>query len=85
MLVGHFIYVDAMIVDTPIVDTRIRARITDARRLADRLDRAELFCSYLHLQWQGIHEAQVAFDGTAVIEAIKWDIASIRARLARAG
>jgi hypothetical protein len=50
-LVESFSYVDAMIVDTPIVDVRARTEISDVRAIGDRLDRMGRFRAYLDNQW----------------------------------
>jgi GTPase SAR1 family protein len=47
-LVSQFTYIDAMIVDTPILDTEYRARIGDVEPINDRLSRASIFCEYLN-------------------------------------
>lgn len=50
-MVGVFTYVDAMIVDTPIVNPAVRSQIQSAATIQDRLSRAETFCQYLDDQW----------------------------------
>lgn len=50
-MVSIFTYVDAMIVDTPIVDPAVRPQIQHVATIQDRLDRAESFCRYLDNQW----------------------------------
>ena len=46
-LVGTFQYLDAIIVDTPILDEELRARINDDRQIRSRLVRCREFIEYL--------------------------------------
>lgn len=46
-----FSYVDAMIVDTPILDPAVRGQVTEVQSLDQRLERAEIFRGYLNEQW----------------------------------
>ena len=62
---------DAMIVDTPIVDKDSRDKIDDVDIITDRLDRAELFCDYLDAQWQGLSDQELSFSWPSV----RWYIA----------
>lgn len=57
ILVGIFTYLDAVVVDTPIVEPTMRQLIHDARNLPDRLRRAEVFRFYLDRQWRKLGEA----------------------------
>jgi hypothetical protein len=50
-MLSLFTYVDAVIVDTPIVDPAVRREIQDAYHISDRLARAKLFQRYLDEQW----------------------------------
>lgn len=50
-LIDRFTYVDAAIVDIPILDESMRARIGDAHTLAERVDRVRLVREYLDNQW----------------------------------
>ena len=52
ILIGMFVYLDAMVVDTPIVEQSYRSMIADARYIADRVRRAEIFKAYLDRQWR---------------------------------
>jgi len=47
-LLSVFQYIDATIVDTPILDENIRDKIKDVYTLDDRIERTELFLSYLN-------------------------------------
>jgi len=55
VLVKKFTYIDAMVIDTPIIDDTVRSKINDIKPIAERLKRAKLFLGYLddcsnHLQ-----------------------------------
>ncbi len=73
-MISVFSYVDAMIVDTPIVDTKSRAQITDAHAIGDRLRRSELFRRYLDDQWNTFGPDVPAFDWAASSAALREDI-----------
>jgi hypothetical protein len=47
ILVAYFAYVDAILVDTPIIGERYRSLITDVHTLSERVARAEYFRIYL--------------------------------------
>lgn len=47
-----FSYVDAMIVDTPIVDPSVRRNMRDVHSIKDRIQRAKQFQLYLDAQWE---------------------------------
>jgi hypothetical protein len=84
-MVRHFSYVDAMIVDTPIVQVQYRTRIVDAKSIVDRLDRAEIFRTYLDEQWRKlqIEDGDHGFNWTGLSSALASDIADARHRADR--
>ena len=51
VLAGVFAYIDAVVIDTPIVDTGFSRAIGDAHTLSERVRRVELFRAYLDKQW----------------------------------
>jgi hypothetical protein len=57
VLAGMFTYLDAVVVDTPILDDSYRRRISDAQGLSDRLRRAEIFRVYLDGKWSAVESA----------------------------
>jgi hypothetical protein len=59
VLLAYFAYIDAIVVDTPIVEENYRNIITDAHSLADRVTRAEYFRLYLDRQWPKIKAADL--------------------------
>lgn len=72
-MIEKFVYVDAMIVDTPIVEHQVRQRIRDVRSIDERLARAKTFRTYLDEQWQQFaQDAALPFawpDSSAALEA----------------
>lgn len=54
ILAGMFAYIDAAVVDTPIVDDSYRRLIRPTHDIDERLRRAELFRVYLDGQWRGL-------------------------------
>ena len=58
--------IDAVVVDTPILDRDIREQIRDVDNIMGRLRRAELFRNYLDSHWQHCTEAGIFFDWIAV-------------------
>jgi len=80
-LISKFTYIDAMIVDTPIVDSDYRNKIMEADRLSDRLPRASVFCDYLDHQWLGLSDQQLAFEWPRIRKSIHEDIESITGKI----
>ena len=82
-LVSTFQYLDAVVVDTPVMDSEARTSILDARSIAERLDRAARFCTYLDGQWGDLGDSGSVFDWTSTAIDVRRDIEQIRERLAR--
>jgi hypothetical protein len=80
-LSSMFAYVDAMIVDTPIVDSSARRGIGDAITLRDRLDRSESFRAYLDEQWLPLQDKPFAFDWRLTSDALQRDLQRVERRL----
>ena len=76
-----FSYLDAVVVDTPIVDVSWRSEIHDARSIDDRLERAEKFLSYLDQCWEKAPELIDKFDWTPLSKIARRQISEIKARL----
>ena len=57
VLAGMFTYLDAMVVDTPILDENYRRLITNVHSISERLRRAEVFRVYLDKQWSSLEDA----------------------------
>jgi len=81
-LVRRFAYIDAIVVDTPIVDPGVRSQIHDARDIHDRLDRARLLLKYLDAVWQEHFACTVvAFDWPSVSHDLLMDTERIHGDL----
>jgi hypothetical protein len=85
-MIQRFTYIDAMIVDTPIVNLEWRKRITDVRPILERLERADIFRQYLDEQWDKWEAAEngSAFDWRIVSAELDSDIKAVRQRASRA-
>lgn len=81
LLLSQFVYLDAVIVDTPITDPSFRLKILDVDRIEDRLERAEFFINYLDAQWASFSAAGTAFVWPAHSRLARTQIAKIRIRL----
>ncbi len=80
-LACSFTYVDAMIVDTPIVVREVRERIRDEEYIDKRLERAEEFRQYLDSQWKNIDSAAEVFDWNYHSVQLKEEMSLINRRL----
>jgi hypothetical protein len=80
-LPAYFSYVDAVIVDTPIVYPSYRERVRDVRTIRERLDRAEVFIEYLDEVWQTVDVKSVGFDWSDVATELRGLMARIRERV----
>ncbi|MEU9466647.1 hypothetical protein AB0D78_08310 [Streptomyces avermitilis] len=69
-MIHSFSYVDAMTVDTPIVDPSIRRSIGDVHTIKERVQRAKEFRAYLDSQW-------VPFETTASELPFRWNEVSL--------
>jgi hypothetical protein len=76
-LVLMFTYVDAVVIDTPIVDPTIRGQIGVVMDVAPRLERAKYFLAYLNLQWKGLAHLATAVDWAEIGAAISNEISNI--------
>lgn len=73
-LVGYFTYIDAVVIDTPIIDPAIRANISAVEDIDDRLERGVLFLRYLDEQWTKLANSGVAFDWGEISTMLRADI-----------
>lgn len=81
-LIRQFTYVDAMIVDTPVLDNAFRGRLTNVEGIDERLNRAVIFVSYLDNQWEKMNQKGFGFDWENVSNELKMNIQNIRKRIA---
>ena len=82
-LMGSFVYLDAVVVDTPIVDVSVVDRIKDCRDIEERVERAQLFRAYLDTQWQTFDGRDLAFSWPEVSEQLESDFRRIDHALAQ--
>ncbi len=84
-LIADFQYLDAMSVDTPIVDATSRQEIHDGRMIHERLQRAESFRAYLDAQWAPFRNGDLPWDWDEISPLAQASIELVRERVARAG
>jgi GTPase SAR1 family protein len=77
-LASQFQYVDAVVVDTPILLREKRVQLNDARTLGERLARAETFAAYLDEQWLALEGTASGFNWCDSSSKLKSEIAWIR-------
>ncbi len=81
-LAGSFQYLDAMIVDTPILTDSVREKMRVVDDIADRLIRAEVFVKeYLDKMWTPLAGHTLGFDWIDASGHAQQEIQSIRWRL----
>ena len=80
-----FTYVDAMIIDTPIVERPVREKVVDEFNIWGRLRRAEEFRLYLNRQWAKIETAVEVFDWPHLSSQLEEEILAVKNRLTMAG
>jgi hypothetical protein len=79
-LAGTFVYLDAVVVDTPILDKELGSLVKDAHTLHERLERAMVFCSYLDRCWGAIEAQSLPFEWPERSAEAKRMMSSIAAR-----
>jgi hypothetical protein len=77
-LCKYFAYVDAMIVDTPIVDDKVRASIGDNDDIDRRLERSVRFGDYLDSQWQAIGHKNITWEWIGISNALRDNISQVQ-------
>jgi hypothetical protein len=73
-LISMFAYVDAVVVDTPIMDDTVRGMIGDAVTLRERVNRARNFRVYLDSCWAGWGTEGTGFDWSGYSMRLNADI-----------
>lgn len=81
-LVRTFVYVDAVVVDTPVLDDETRADLTVGRTIEERLRRADLLLRYLNRQYAEFGELDTGLDWADISGAISREIHDVEVRLA---
>lgn len=80
-LIRQFAYVDAIVVDTPVLDGVVRKRIHNTEMIEDRLRRATIFRNYLDDQWEKLNRQFLGFNWTEVSHDLGRDIERIREKI----
>ncbi|HSH64851.1 MAG TPA: hypothetical protein VLB84_03420, partial [Bacteroidia bacterium] len=76
-IIYKFTYIDAIIIDVPILDEKIRARIKDVFSITDRLSRTTDFINYLNQQWESIPVNVKGFNWKPVSDEVLNDISRV--------
>ena len=79
-LLESFAYVDAMVVDTPILDKGTRDRVGNVSHIHQRIERFDIFVAYLEAQSQKLDWNAVRFDWGSSLGALKKDADRTRRR-----
>jgi hypothetical protein len=80
-LVREFTYIDAVVIDTPIIEDPFRRKIFDELGIAARLERAEVFLDYLDSCNHAIQDSSASGEWLSISEAVRSRIAEIEIRL----
>ena len=80
-LVMTFQYLDAVLVDTPIMNDEVRSAIRDVFSIRDRLDRTQAFLSYLDDAGKCIEEGSVQKIWKNISETARDELADIERRI----
>lgn len=72
-----FTYIDAIIVDTPILDKHFRDKIFNVSDIEDRLKRAIIFCDYLDIAWESIKDAETIFNWPSISREVRSHVEEI--------
>jgi hypothetical protein len=81
-LVKSFVYIDAILIDVPILDDDFRREIQDVEKIAERLMRAEKFCDYLDKAWDSTSTPTSGFNWVEASAAIRMDIEQVKSKIA---
>ena len=76
-LCTFFTYIDAIIVDIPIIDNDFRRQIKLVQTLPDRMNRVELVKSYLTHCWAAVPGQTSGFDWMRVAQELETDMAKV--------
>lgn len=81
-LPAEFQYLDAVVIDTPVADASVRGRLADVRSTRLRLERAEVFLSYLDNSWSAASLVESGlFDWDACSNDARNEVKAIKERL----
>ena len=82
-LLPMFVYLDAVVIDTPILNASIGNAIRDVRVISERLDRAVLFLDYLDKCWLSVGSSPLGFNWPPISALARSDIENVRKRSLR--
>ena len=82
-LLGTFTYVDAVVIDTPVVAREWREKISDVANIRGRLARAETFREYLDSQWVDLENASDVFNWRPMSSMLFYEMENIKTRIDR--
>lgn len=83
-LMGTFVYLDAIVVDAPVVDGDLAEQLDDCTDIKDRVARSRLFVGYLDAAWDDSFEGQdLAFSWPEVKKPLERDYDRIERTLAK--
>ncbi|GIL37607.1 hypothetical protein [Phycicoccus sp. DTK01] len=82
-LISDFAYLDAVVVDTPVLNPAFRARIRDVQPIEERIERVEIFLDYLDESWPFGNEA-MTFSWPAARAAADAELQRVKQGAARA-
>ncbi len=77
VLLAYFAYVDAVLVDTPVVDEQYARLINEVQSLSDRVTRAEYFRLYLDKQWSRLPQISTTWKWPETSQKLASDIARV--------
>jgi hypothetical protein len=80
-LVRTFVYADAVVIDTPILDDNIRSTLAVGRTIEERLERATSFVCYLDEQFGEFGELETGLDWADISAAILREVHEVEVRL----
>lgn len=80
ILLAYFAYVDAVLIDTPIVDQQYRRLIEDVHNLPERVNRTEYFRLYLDRQWSKVNSEGLPWRWSDTSEVLSKDIRRVGRR-----
>ena len=79
-LISQFQYLDAAIIDTPILDENVRRQIKDVQHIDQRLTRTELFLEYLGASVKRINDSDIELLWSKIISTALNNIKEIKER-----
>lgn len=74
---ARFVYIDAVVVDTPILNREVRNSIRNVHLIENRLERAELFRRYLDDQWSHLRISDPSWDWSVFSKQLAGEIGRI--------